>query len=287
MFVIIGYIVVVGALLGGYLGAGGHIGVLVQPFEFLIIFGGAVGAFIVSNSPKILKATMGALGSAFKGTKYTKEFYLETLTLLNNIFIKIRQQGLLAIESDIDSPNESPIFSAAPNVMADHHAMEFLTDYLRLMVAGNFDVHQMDNLMDLDIETHHEEEHLPIGALSRLADGLPAFGIIAAVMGVVHTMGSVGKPPAELGQLIGAALVGTFLGILLSYGFIGPLAGLLEQKLGESTKYYQSIKAGLIASMNGYAPPVAVEFARKVMFSTERPPFAELEEHLKNNKATG
>lgn len=287
MFVIIGYIVVVGALLGGYLGAGGHIGVLVQPFEFLIIFGGAVGAFIVSNSPKILKATLAALGNAFKGTKYTKEFYLETLTLLNNIFIKIRQQGLLAIESDIDSPRESPIFSAAPNVLADHHAMEFLTDYLRLMVAGNFDVHQIDNLMDLDIETHHEEEHLPIGALSRLADGLPAFGIIAAVMGVVHTMGSVGKPPAELGELIGAALVGTFLGILLSYGFIGPLAGLLEQKLGESTKYYQSIKAGLIASMNGYAPPVAVEFARKVMFSSERPPFAELEEHLKNNKATG
>jgi chemotaxis protein MotA len=279
--------VVVGALLGGYLGAGGHLGVLVQPFEFLIIFGGAVGAFIVSNIPKILKATLGALGSAFKGPKYTKEFYLETLTLLNNIFVKIRQQGLLAIESDIDSPRESPIFSAAPNVLADHHAMEFLTDYLRLMVAGNFDVHQMDNLMDLDIETHHEEEHLPIGALSRLADGLPAFGIIAAVMGVVHTMGSVGKPPAELGELIGAALVGTFLGILLSYGFIGPLAGLLEQKLGESTKYYQSIKAGLIASMNGYAPPVAVEFARKVMFSSERPPFAELEEHLKSNKATG
>ncbi|MGZ8095897.1 MAG: flagellar motor stator protein MotA [Methylosarcina sp.] len=287
MFVIIGYIVVVGALLGGYLGAGGHVGVLVQPFEFLIIFGGALGAFIVSNSPKILKATLGALGSAFKSTKYTKEFYLETLALLNNIFIKIRQQGLLAIESDIDSPRESPLFSAAPNVLEDHHAMEFLTDYLRLMVAGNFDVHQMDNLMDLDIETHHEEEHLPIGALSRLADGLPAFGIIAAVMGVVHTMGSVGKPPAELGELIGAALVGTFLGILLSYGFIGPLAGLLEQKLGESTKYYQSIKAGLIASMNGYAPPVAVEFARKVMFSSERPLFAELEEHLKNNKAPG
>jgi chemotaxis protein MotA len=151
-------------------------------------------------------------------------------------------------------------------------------------VAGNYDVHQMDNLMDLEIETHHEEEHLPIGALSRLADGLPAFGIIAAVMGVVHTMGSVGKPPSELGALIGAALVGTFLGILLSYGFIGPLVGLMEQKLAESTKYYQSIKAGFIASMNGYAPPVAIEFARKVMFSAERPLFAELEEHLKNNK---
>lgn len=284
MFVIVGYIVVIGALLGGYVGGGGHIGVLVQPFEFIIIFGGAVGAFIVSNSPKVLKASLGALKGVFKSSKYTKTFYLETLTLLNNVFVKIRQQGLLSIETDIDNPLESPIFGGAPNVMADHHAVEFITDYLRLMVAGNFDVHQIDNLMDLDIETHHEEEHLPIAALSRLADGLPAFGIIAAVMGVVHTMGSVGKPPAELGELIGAALVGTFLGILLSYGFIGPLVGLLEQKLAESTKFYQSIKACFIASMNGYAPPVAVEFARKVMFSAERPPFAELEEHLKNNK---
>jgi chemotaxis protein MotA len=284
MFVIIGYVVVIGALLGGYMGAGGHLGVLVQPFEFVIIFGGAVGAFVVSNSPKVLKASMGALGSAFKGSKYTKAFYLETQVLLNNTFVKIRQQGLLAIEGDIDNPKESPLFSAAPNVLADHHAVEFITDYLRIMVTGNFDVHQVDNLMDLDIETHHEEEHLPIGALARLADGLPAFGIIAAVMGVVHTMESVGKPPAELGGLIGAALVGTFLGILLSYGFIGPLVGLLEQKSGESTKYYQSIKAGLIASMNGYAPSVAVEFARKVMFAAERPHFSELEEHLKNNK---
>jgi chemotaxis protein MotA len=284
MFVVIGYIVVIGALLGGYVGAGGHIGVLVQPFEFLIIFGGAVGAFIVSNSPKVLKASLRGLARVFKGSKYTKSFYLETLTLLNNIFVKIRQQGLLAIEADIDNPKESPIFSSAPNVLADHHAVEFITDYLRLMVAGNYDVHQMDNLMDLEIETHHEEEHLPIGALSRLADGLPAFGIIAAVMGVVHTMGSVGKPPAELGALIGAALVGTFLGILLSYGFIGPLVGLMEQKSAESTKYYQSIKACFIASMNGYAPPVAIEFARKVMFSAERPLFAELEEHLKNNR---
>jgi chemotaxis protein MotA len=284
MFVVIGYIVVVGALLGGYIGAGGHIGVLMQPFEFLIIFGGAMGAFIVSNSPKVLKASLRDLGGVFKGSKYTKAFYLETLTLLNNIFVKIRQQGLLAIEADIDNPKESPIFSSAPNVLADHHAVEFITDYLRIMVAGNFDIHQVDNLMDLEIETHHEEKHLPIGALSRLADGLPAFGIIAAVMGVVHTMGSVGKPPAELGGLIGAALVGTFLGILLSYGFIGPLVGLMEQKLAESTKYYQSIKACFIASMNGYAPPVAIEFARKVMFSAERPHFAELEEHLRNNK---
>ncbi|PPD23437.1 MAG: flagellar motor stator protein MotA [Methylomonas sp.] len=284
MFVIIGYVVVVGCLLGGYLGAGGHLGVLMQPFEFIIIFGGAVGAFVVSNTPKILKAALGALGSAFKGSKYTKELYLETLTLLHKTFVKIRQQGLLSIEGDIENPEESALFAAAPKVLADHHAVEFITDYLRLMANGNFDVHQIDNLMDLDIETHHEEGHLPIMAINRLADGLPAFGIIAAVMGVVHTMESVDQPPAILGGLIGAALVGTFLGILLSYGFIGPLVGVLEQKLGESTKYYQSIKAGLIAAMNGYPPATSVEFARKAMFSSERPAFAVLEEHLKNNK---
>jgi chemotaxis protein MotA len=284
MFVIVGYILVIGAIMGGYLGAGGHIGILIQPFEVLIIVGAAIGAFVVTNSPKVIKATLGALGAAMKGSKYNKEFYLETLTLLYRVFAKMRQNGLLSIEGDIENPEQSELFKTAPKVLADHHAVEFITDYLRLMASGSLDVHQIDNLMDIDIETHHEEGHLPIAALARLADGMPAFGIVAAVMGVVHTMESVGKPPAELGALIAAALVGTFLGILVSYGFIGPLTGNLEQKLGESTKYYQSIKAGLIASMNGYAPPTAVEFARKAMFSAERPNFADLETHLKNNK---
>lgn len=284
MFVIIGYAVVIGAIMGGYLGAGGHIGILIQPFELIIIAGGAVGAFVVSNNPKVLKASLGALGSTMKGSKYNKALYLETLTLLYKTFNKIRQNGLLSIEGDIENPQQSELFKSAPKVLADHHAVEFITDYLRLMASGSLDVHQIENLMDIDIETHHEEGHLPIAALARLADGMPAFGIVAAVMGVVHTMESVGKPPAELGALIAAALVGTFLGILIAYGFIGPLVGLLEQKLGESTKYYQSIKAGLIATMNGYAPPTSVEFARKVMYSAERPHFLELETHLKNNK---
>lgn len=284
MFVIIGYILVIGGVMGGYLGAGGHIGILMQPFEVIIIVGAAIGAFVVTNSPKVIKATLAAIGTALKSSKYNKAFYMETLVLLHNAFVKIRQQGLLAIEGDIDNPEASPLFSAAPNVLADHHAVEFITDYLRLMVNGTFDIHQIDNLMDLDIEAHHEEGTLPITALARLADGMPAFGIVAAVMGVVHTMESVNQPPAILGGLIAAALVGTFLGILISYGFIGPLTGNLEQKLGESTKYYQSIKAGIIASMNGYAPSTAIEFSRKTMFSAERPQFAELEEHLKNNK---
>lgn len=284
MFVIIGYIIVVGAILGGFLMAGGHIGVLIQPNEAVIIFGGALGAFIVSSNPKVLKAVVGALIGALQGSKYNQAFYLETLTLLYRIFNKVRQNGLLSIEVDIEIPDQSEVFKSAPKVLADRHAVEFITDYLRLMTSGSLDVHQIDNLMDIDIETHHEEGHVPIQALQRLADGMPAFGIVAAVMGVVHTMESVGLPPAELGKLIAAALVGTFLGILVAYGFISPLAGLLEQRLAESTKYYQSIKAGLIASMNGYAPATAVEFARKSMFSAERPEFSVLEKHLKDSR---
>jgi chemotaxis protein MotA len=284
MFVILGYSLVIGAVVGGFLMAGGHIGVLIQPSEIVIILGGATGAFVVANNPKVLKATLGALTSSLKSSRYTRELYLETLTLLYKIFNKIRQNGLLSIESDIDAPEQSELFQSAPKVLADHHAVEFITDYLRLMANGSLDVHQIDNLMDIDIDTHHHEGELPIQALQRLADGMPAFGIVAAVMGVVHTMESVGLPPAELGKLIAAALVGTFLGIFVAYGFIGPLAGLLDQKLAESTKYFQSIKAALIATVNGYAPPTAVEFARKVMFSTERPNFTKLEEHLKNNR---
>lgn len=284
MFVIIGYVIVVGAVLGGFLMAGGHLGVLMQPNEVIIIVGAALGAFVVSNTMKVIKVSIGAVISTLKGSPYTQEFYLETLTLLYKIFIKVRQSGLLSIEGDLENPEQSELFRSAPKVLEDHHAVEFITDYLRLMSSGTLDVHQIDNLMDVEIDTHHEEGHVPIQALARLADGMPAFGIVAAVMGVVHTMESIGIPPAELGKLIGAALVGTFLGILISYGFIGPLTGLLEQKLAESTKYYQSLKAGLIASMNGYAPPTAVEFARKVIYSSERPSFAELEQHLKSNK---
>ncbi|MBS1213830.1 MAG: flagellar motor protein MotA [Proteobacteria bacterium] len=284
MFPVIGYILVIAGIFGGYVGGGGHIGTLIQPFEFVIILGGAFGGFVVANNPKVLKATISAVGKVFKGSKYNREFYLETLLLLSRLFTKMRQNGLLSIENDIEAPQESELFKSAPMVLADHHAVEFITDYLRLMSSGSLDVNQIDNLMDLDIETHHEEGQLPIDALSKLADGLPAFGIVAAVMGVVHTMQSLDKPQDVLGGLIAAALVGTFLGILISYGFVAPLAANLQQKLGESTKYYQSIKAGLIATMNGYAPPTAVEFARKVMFSSERPNFLELEEHIKSHK---
>ncbi len=184
----------------------------------------------------------------------------------------------------MESPEESPLFAKYPVILSDHHVIEFLTDYLRIMVSGNLNAMELENLMDVEIETHHHEELLPSHIIAKAADALPAFGIVAAVMGVVHTMGSVGIPPAELGELIGAALVGTFLGILLSYGFVGPLANVLEQKADESTKMFQTIKVTLLANLNGYAPAMAVEFGRKVLLSTERPSFVEMETFVKTKR---
>ncbi|MBI1396903.1 MAG: flagellar motor stator protein MotA [Betaproteobacteria bacterium] len=284
MNVIAGYLIILGAVIGGFIMAGGHVGSLLQPTELIMIGGAAVGGFVVTNTGKIIKATMGALPTVFKGSKFTKALYLELLSLLYDILAKVRKEGLMSIESDVESPEQSPIFSKYPMILADHHAMEFMTDYLRIMVGGNLNAFEIENLMDVEIETHHHEGEAPAQAVARLGDGLPAFGIVAAVMGVVHTMESVGLPPAELGKLIAAALVGTFLGILLSYGFVGPLATLLEHKLNESTKMFQCIKVTLLASLNGYAPQVAVEFGRKVLYSTERPSFKELEDEVKSRK---
>ncbi|MEO6147163.1 MAG: flagellar motor stator protein MotA [Sulfuriferula sp.] len=285
MLVIVGYLIVLASVFGGFALAGGHLASLLQPVELLMIGGAATGAFLVGNNAKSIKATLKALPSLLKGSKYTKELYMELMALLYELLSKVRKEGLMSIEGDVDNPNESAIFSKYPAILSDHHIMEFMTDYLRLMVAGNMDAYQIENLMDNEIETHHHEGEVPAHCIAKLGDGMPAFGIVAAVMGVVHTMASVGLPPAELGILIANALVGTFLGILLAYGFVGPLASLLEQKLHESSKMFQCVKVTLLASLNGYAPALAVEFGRKVLFSTERPSFSELEDHVKQAKS--
>jgi chemotaxis protein MotA len=285
LLVIIGYVVVCASVFGGFAMAGGHLAALFQPLELLMIGGAAVGAFFVGNNGKSIKATLAALPTLFKGSRYTKELYMELMSLLFDILSKVRKEGLMSIEGDIETPEQSPLFSKYPAVLEDHHVMEFMTDYLRLMVSGNMDAFQIENLMDNELETHHHEGAVPAHVIAKLGDGLPAFGIVAAVMGVVHTMESVGLPPSELGMLIAHALVGTFLGILLAYGFVGPLASLLEQKLEESTKMFQCVKVTLLASLNGYAPALAVEFGRKVLYSTERPTFAELEDHIKKSKS--
>ena len=285
MLVIVGYIVVVLTVFGGFALAGGHLAALLQPLELLMIGGGAAGAFLVGNNSKAIKATLKALPTVLKGSKYSRAQYMDVMALLYELLTKIRKEGLMSVEADVDSPETSPLFMKYPAVMADHHIVEFLTDYLRLMVSGSMNAFEIENLMDNEIETHHHEGEVPVHVIAKLGDGLPAFGIIAAVMGVVHTMESVGLPPAELGILIAHALVGTFLGILLAYGFVGPLSSLLEQKLHESTKMFQCVKVTLLASINGYAPAIAVEFGRKVLFSTERPSFSELEVHVKGAKS--
>ena len=265
---------------------GGNIGVVLKalPFEMATIGGAALGAFVINNQPKVLKATMKALPTIFKGSQYTKARYLELLSMLYAILQKARKEGLMAIEGDVEAPHESELFKRFPTVGTDHHVVEFTTDYLRLMVSGNLNAHEIEALMDNEIETHHQEAHAPVAAMARLAGGLPAFGIVAAVLGVVNTMGSVGQPPAVLGGMVGSALVGTFLGILLAYAFVEPLGGLLEQKADDAAKELLCIKCTLLASMQGYNPATAIEFGRKVLFSTERPSFTELEEYVRDKK---
>jgi chemotaxis protein MotA len=287
MFVIIGYVVVLIAVFGGYALAGGKFGVLAKaaPIELFIICGSALGAFFVGNSAKSVKAVVKALPSLFKGSKYTKARYLALMALLYDMLAKARKEGLIAIERDVEEPEQSPIFQRYPEIVSDHHLVEFITDYMRMMVSGNLNPHEIESLMDSEIETHHQEAHGPLNSIAKLGDALPAFGIVAAVLGVVKTMASVGAAPAVLGQMIAGALVGTFLGILMAYGFVSPLASLLEQKADEAGKELICVKTTLLASMQGYAPAIAVEFGRKVLFSTERPSFSELEQHVKQKKA--
>jgi chemotaxis protein MotA len=284
VLVAIGYGIILASVFGGYALSGGHLAAMLQPLELLIIGGAAVGAFVVGNPPKTLGATAKVLPTLLRGSRYSKALYLRLMGLLYEILTKARREGFMSIERDIEAVHESPLFGRYPDVLADHHLVEFLTDYLRMIVSGNLNPMEIEALMDSEIETHHQEGEVPVHALQKVGDGLPAFGIVAAVMGVVHTMASVGLPPAELGKLIAHALVGTFLGILLAYGFVTPLSSLAEQKLTEATKMLQCVKVTLLASLNGYAPSLAVEFGRKVLFSTERPTFAELETHVKETK---
>ena len=280
MFLIIGYIIILAASLGTF-SVHGSLAALWVPLEYLAIFGLAVGSFIAGNDLKAIKATIAALPTVFKGSKFNRTLYVDLLAMLFEVLSKVRKEGLMSIEGDVENPEGSPIFSKYPTLASDHHVMEFITDYLRMMVGGNLNAMEIENLMDIEIETHHHEVEIPAHIVTKIADATPAFGIVVAVMGVVNVMGSVGEPPPVLGKMIGGALVGTFFGILLAYGFVAPVATILENKAHEGSKIYQVIKVVLLASMSGYAPQVAVEFGRKVLFSSDRPTFADLEAELK------
>ena len=284
MTIPLGWIIGMVCVLGGYALHGGQIGVLWQPTEVLSIVGAALGYMVASNSMRILSQTFAAVPTAFKGTAASKRMFLDLLCLLFEILNKIRRDGLMSMESDIEEPHSSELFKKYPTISKDHHLIEFLTDYMRMMLGGALNVVQIESLMEQELEVHHESGHMPIGVIQKVADALPAFGIVAAVMGVVHTMGSIGLPPAELGKLIGAALVGTFLGILLSYSIVGPIATVLEQNAEAESKAFLCVKSVLLAHLNGFTPPAAVEFGRKILYPDMRPTFKELDEETKSAK---
>lgn len=286
MLVTLGYAIVLGSVFGGYALMGGHFGALYQPLEVLMICGSAIGAFIVGNDGHAIVATLKTVPKLFKSSKKRdKALYMELLALLYVLLAKGRKDGMLALESDIDDPQNSPIFSLYPLILSDVRVMEFLTDYLRLIVSGNTDPFEIDQLMEHELETYKHEAEAPAHSLAKVGDALPALGIVAAVLGVVHALASADLPPAVMGTLIAHAMVGTFLGVLLAYGFVSPLASLIEHKVAESLKIYQCIKVTLMASLNGYAPQLAVEFGRKVLRSTERPSFSELDGHVRDVKS--
>ncbi len=283
MFLIIGYVIILASSLGTYAIHGSLLALWV-PTEYVAIVGLTIGGFVAGNDIKLIKSVVGTLPVVFKGSKFTKAFYIDTLAMLFEVLAKVRKEGLMSIEGDIENPEASPIFSKYPDLVHDHHIMEFVCDYLRMMVGGNLNTVEIESLMDVELEIHHHEAAAPAHVVSKVGDATPAFGIVVAVMGVVNVMGSVGQPPAILGKMIGGALVGTFLGILIAYGFVSPVASLLEQKAHEGSTVYTCIKLVLLASMSGYAPQVAVEFGRKALGSAVRPTFSELEQELKARK---
>jgi chemotaxis protein MotA len=282
MLQIIGSVVVVLCVVGGFLWEGGNLLALWHPSEILIIVGAAFGAFLTSNPPKVVKAAFQGALALPKGPRYQREDYVTLLKLLYDILMKIRKEGVMAIENDLEAPDDSPLFQKYPKILEDRHMVQFITDCLRLIVGGNLDPHELESLLEYELETHHKEAHEPAYAVQKVADALPGFGIVAAVLGIVNTMSALdGADTATIGAKVGAALVGTFLGILVAYGFIGPISTAMEHRAHEEGKAFEVVKMALVASVRGYAPPVAVEFARKLLFTEVRPTFGELEAELK------
>lgn len=281
MLVIVGALVVTFSVLVGYAAHGGNVILLIQPLEWLIIFGAAGGAFLIANPMHVIKRVFSESLGLLKGSPYSRALYLDMLALMFDIFSKARKEGLMSIEADVDDPHASELFSKYPSVLHDHHAIDFVTDYLRFMVGGNMNTFELEALMDTELEAHHHEALLPSHAVNSVADALPGYGIIAAVLGIVIALGHLDEEVAVVGHLVAIALIGTFMGILMGYSFVGPAARAMELRAHEQSQFLMCIKACLVASMNGYNPQVAVEFGRKVMPTEIRPTFLELEEHIK------
>lgn len=285
MLIPLGYFVVTFSVFGGFVMAGGNLGPIWQPTEFLMIGGAGIGAFIAANNGKAIKATFRLMPRLKRTNRYDKATFMGVLALMYKLLNKIRREGMLGVEADIDNPHESELFSAHPEVLEDPLALSFITDYMRLMVSGGMDPMEIDELMLHEIEVFEQEAHIPIDAVSKVGDAMPAFGIVAAVMGVVKALSTADAGPDQMGEMIAHALVGTFLGILAGYGFINPLASRMDRQVKEAEKMLQTIRVTLLASLHGYAPQLAVEFGRKALNLDDRPTFAELEEHVRQAKA--
>ena len=277
VLVIVGLVVVFGSIIAGYVMHHGHLAVLIQPNEFLIIGGSAAGAFLISNPMSVVKASVTHILGLLKPNPYSEKAYAELLKVLYDVFQKARKDGLVGLESHIEDPHNSEIFKKFPFFSHHHHALSFLCDTLKVLLTGAVEDHHLAEILDLDLERHHQEAHAIPAALSKVGDALPGFGIVAAVLGVVITMGSIGGSASEIGEKVAAALVGTFLGILLSYGAVNPIAGAIEARLKAEADYMSCIRTALLAFARGDAPMTCVEFARRNIEPVERPTFAELE----------
>src|SRR6266849_6097086 len=282
MFSIIGIIVVFGAVVAGYLMEHGNMKVLMQPAELIIILGAAIGTVLVANPLHILTAIGKGIGGAFGGSPFTKQRYLDSLRMMYELFGRARKEGLMSLEADSDAPDQSQIFSKYPKFLKDHHALAFVCDSLRMAASGGIEPFDADQMMEADMDVHHHGATQPVAALSTMADSLPGLGIVAAVLGVVITMGALGGPPEEIGKKVAAALVGTFLGILLCYGLVGPVAVNMGKSSEEEHAYYHVLRVALVSFMKGTPPTVAVEYARRAIPGHVRPSFQETESHIKN-----
>src|SRR5580692_1756307 len=281
MFAIIGIVVVFGAVIGGFLMEKGHIQVLVQPAELLILGGAAIGTLLIANPMHIIKGIVSGLMGVLKGSPFDKKRYLSTLKMMYQFLNKVRKEGLLSVEMDVEKPKESAIFKNYPDFVNDHHACDFVCDTLRMAITGGVEPFDMDQMMELDMEVHHHDATQPVSALTTMADALPGLGIVAAVLGVVITMGSLGGPPEEIGEKVAAALVGTFLGILLCYGVAGPLSSNMAKTADEHNDYLHVLRVLLLAFLKGSAPMIAIELGRRAIPARVRPTFDEMEKFCK------
>lgn len=277
MFVILGFLVVIGGVVGGYILAGGALGVLNQPSEFIVIGGAALGSLLVSTPPKVLMLALAQIKGALIGAGPRKQDYVDLLSMLYQIFKLVQQSGVMALEAHFEDPAKSPILARYPGFLSRPQAVDFLADSAKVIIVGGISAHDLEALMDEDLRVHHDEALKPAAALSKIGDALPGLGIVAAVLGIVITMGHIDGPPEEIGSHVGAALVGTFLGVLLSYGFCQPLAANLESRVSADSYYCLCIKAGLLALYKGNPPAIAIEFARRVLPHDVRPTFNETE----------